>query len=258
MSNEFVNTDNSSTLANDLFTALMAGVNIPASPDFSDGKYDITPDQSSDLYSEIVGASIAEVTAGEGTLEGPGAFDVFMQAMDKHLEREFKGNRITGTQYAEVYTAVANQVMGQAVSFTLQKDQARWAAVTAQMQARIAEIQATQALVELEKTKIDASRANFELNLVAAQYGLTKMQIATEEANHDSVTADVAIKQFQRTYQQPADLSVTHYERTAVMPSTVAMNKIQTDRILPAQAAIAEYQNRVLQPLEADHCSGGC
>lgn len=252
MSNEFENQDNSSTLANDLFTALTAGVTIPPSPDFSDAKYDITPDQTSDLYSDITGATLPEVTAGEGTLNGTGAFDVFMTAMDKHLEREFKGNRLTGSQYAEVYTAVANQTMGQAVSFVLQKEQSRWAAVTAQMQARIAEIQATQALVELEKAKIEAAQSNFQLNLTAAQYALTKMQTATEEAQHDSVTADVAIKQFQRNYQQPADLAITHYERTAVMPSTVAMNEFQTDRILPAQAAIAEYQNRVLQPLEAD------
>ena len=252
MADKFVNTDNSSGLANDLFTALTTGVNIPASPDFSDPKFDFDPDTTSALYSDIVGATIAEVTAGEGTLEGAGAFDVFMQAMDAHLEREFKGNRITGTQYAEVYTAVANQVMGQAVSFTLQKDQARWAAVTAQMQARIAEIQATVALVDLERAKIETANANFQLNLTAAQYALTKMQIATEEANHDSVTAEVAIKQFQRNYQQPADLAVTHYERTEVMPSTVAMNNVQVDRILPAQAAIAEFQNRVLQPLEQD------
>lgn len=252
MSNEFENTDNSSQLANDLFTALTAGVTIPASPDFSDPKYDITPDKTSALYSDINGATISEVTGGTHTLEGTGAFDVFMQAMDKHLEREFKGNRLTGSQYAEVYTAVANQTMGQAVSFTLQKDQSRWAAVTAQMQARIAEIQATQALIELEKAKIETAQANFQLNLTAAQYALTKMQTATEEANHDSVTADVAIKQFQRNYQQPADLAVTHYERTAVMPSTVAMNELQVDRILPAQAAIAEYENRILQPLQAD------
>jgi len=277
-----VNTDNSSTLANDLFTALTAGTTVPASPDFSDAKFDITPDTNSDLYSAISGASIAEVTSGDGTLTGPGAFDVFMQAMDKHLEREFKGNRITGSQYAEVYTAIANQVMGQAVSFTLQKDQSKWAAVTAQMQARIAEIQATQSLVELEKTKIEAAQADFQLNLTAAQYALTKMQIATEEANHDSVTADVAIKEFQREFQQPSDLAITDYqvshvlpaqvaltdyERTAVlpadvaikayqvsdvMPSEVAINDVQSTRILPAQASLAEYENQTLQPLEAD------
>ena len=252
MTNEFVNSDNSSDLANDLFTALTTGVNIPPSPDFTDPKYNFTPDTSSALYQDVIGATIAEVTLGDKTLGGTGAFDVFMTAMDKHLEREFKGNRITGSQYAEVYTAVANQVMSQAVGFTLQKDQARWQAITAQMQARIAEIQATEALINLERTKIEAANANFQLNLTAAQYALTKMQIATEEANHDAVTAEVAIKQFQRNYQQPADLAITHYERTAVMPSTVAMNNIQVDRILPAQAAIAEFQNRVLQPLEED------
>ena len=252
MSNEFINSDNSSGLANNLFTALTTGVNIPPSPDFTDPKYNFTPDTGSALYQDVMGATIAEVTLGDKTLGGTGAFDVFMTAMDKHLEREFKGNRITGSQYAEVYTAVATQVMAQAVSFTLQKDQARWQAITAQMQARIAEIQATEALINLERTKIEAANANFQLNLTAAQYALTKMQIATEEANHDAVTAEVAIKQFQRNYQQPADLAITHYERTAVMPSTVAMNNIQVDRILPAQAAIAEFQNRVLQPLEED------
>ena len=249
---DFVNIDNSSTLANDLFTALTAGVTIPPSPDFTDPIYSFTPDTSSALYQDVIGATIAEVTAGEDTLEGPGTFDVFMQAMDKHLEREFKGNRITGSQYAEAYTTIANQVMGQAVSFTLQKDQARWQAITAQMQARITEIQATEALIRLEQTKIEAANANFQLNLTAAQYALTKMQLTTEEANHDSVTADVAVKTFQREYQQPADLAVTHYERTAVMPSTVAMNEMQVDRILPAQAAIVEFQNHVLQPLEQD------
>jgi hypothetical protein len=252
MATDFVNTDNSSSLANSLFTTLTAGVTIPPSPDFSDAKYSFTADPSSVLYQDIDGATIDEVTLGAQTIGGTGAFDVFMAAMDKHLEREFKGNRITGSQYAEVYTTVSNQVMGQAVGFTLQKEQARWQAIALQMQARIAEIQATEALINLEKAKLEASNADFQLNLTAAQYALTKMQTATEEANHDATTAEVSIKQFQRTYQQPADLAITHYERTAVMPSTVAMNNVQLNRILPAQAAIAEFQNRVLQPIEAD------
>lgn len=252
MSESVTNIDNSTTLANEMFTALTTGVTIPPSPDFSDPKFSFTPDTSKDLYKDIVGATIAEVTAGEGTLEGPGAFDVFMTAMDKHLEREFKGNRITGAQYAEVYTAVANQVMSQAVSFTLQKDQSRWAAVTAQMQARIAEIQATEALINLERAKIGAANDNFQLNLTAAQYALTKMQIASEEARHDGITVETAMKQYQLNYDMPADVAIKHYERQQVMPASVAAQLVQVDRILPAQAAIAEFQNRVLQPLEED------
>lgn len=247
---KFENTDNSSQLANDLFTALAAGITIPAAPDFSSPNFNINPDENSILYEDVVPVDISAVT--EDCLDGNGAFDKFMSAIDKHLEREFKGNRITGSQYAEVYTAVANQALSQAVGFSLQKDQAKWQAIQTQMQARIAEIQATEALINLEKTKFETVQAQFAMNLTAAQYALTKMQIATEEANHDSVTADVAIKHYQRNFQMPADLAISEYERSQVMPSTVAMNNVQVQRILPAQASIAEFQNRVLQPLEED------
>lgn len=245
----YENADNSSQLANDLFTALAGGLTIPTAPDFSGNQFNITPGDDSDLYGDVATVSISDVT--EDCLEGGGSFDKFMSAMDKHLEREYEKDRITGSQYAEAYVAMAQQAMGQSVSFALQKDQARWQAIQAQMQARIAEIQATQALIELEKTKFETVQAQFQMNLTAAQFGLTKMQTATEEANHDSVTADVAIKHFQRNFQMPADLAISQYERTAVMPSTVAMNNVQVDRILPAQASVTEFQNRVLQPLEA-------
>lgn len=244
------NVDNSSALANALFTSLTTGVTIPTTPDFSSSDFNVDIDETSDLYTDIDGATLAELTTND--LDGSGVFDVLMSAMDKHMDREYDKGRITGTQYAEAYVAVANQVLGNATQFVLQKDQSKWAAVTAQMQARIAEIQATQALVELEKTKIETTTAVFNMNLTAAQYALTKMQTASEEAKHNALTVDVAIKEFQRNHQQPADLALTQYELTAVKPSTVAINQVQSDRVLPAQAAISEYQNRVLQPLEAD------
>lgn len=243
------NTDNSSELANSLFTELTTGITFPVVPDFSDAKFSFDLSDSP-LYAEVTGPTVDEVT--ENDLNGSGAFDVFMSAMDKHLEREFKGSRITGSQYAEVYTAVATQVMAQSVGFVLQKDQAKWAAVTAQMQARIAEVQATQSLVELEKAKIEAGRAIFDVNLVAAKYAQTKMQTATEEASHESVTLDVGMKDYQLKNYMPAELAIKQYERTSVLPSTVAMNNVQVNRILPAQAAISEYQNRILQPLEKE------
>lgn len=254
MANTPVNIDNSSDLANELFTALTSGITVPDVPDFSEDKYNFDPDtdSTSGLYDDVTGATLPEVTVGKESVDGTGSFDVFMQAIDAHLNREFKANRITGAEYAEVYTAVANQALGQAVGFVLQKDQAKWAAITAQMQARIAEIQATMALVELEKAKVEATTAVFQLNLTAAQYGLTKMQIASEEATHDGLTNEAAQKEYTLNYIMPAELAIKHYERQQVMPSTVAMNQVQVDRILPAQASIAEYENRVLQPLQAD------
>lgn len=246
----YENADNSSELANNLFTALAGGLTIPTAPDLSGDKFNITPDENSDLYGDVASVSITDVT--EDCLNGDGSFDKFMSAMDKHLDDQYQKDRITGSQYAEVYIAMTQQAMGQAVSFALQKDQARWNAITAQMQARIAEIQATEALINLERIKFETIKAQFDMNLTAAQFAQTKMQTAIAEAEHDSVTADVAIKHFQRNFQMPADLAITQYERTAVMPSTVAMNNVQVDRILPAQASISEYENRVLQPLQAE------
>lgn len=240
------NVDNSSALANSLFTALTAGLSFPAAPDFSDPKYDITPAD----YTVIAGASLTDVTSGE--LDGTGSFDVFMKALDLHLEKQYKANRITGAQYAEVYTAVANNVMGQAVAFALQKDNAKWAAVTAERQARIAEIEAVKALVDLERVKFEATKAQFDANLSAAQYSLTKMQTATEEAQHDSVTEDVAAKQYNRNFLLPAELAIQQYQRDEVLPVQVEKDKIQRDRVLPSQAAIAEYENQILQPLQKD------
>jgi hypothetical protein len=232
MSNTFDNTDNTTTLANSMFTALTTGVNIPPSPDFSDAKYSFTPDTNSSLYQDINGATVSEVTDGDTSVTGSGVFDVFMQAMDSHLKREFQGNRITGSQYAEVYTAVANQVLSQSVLFTLQKDQSRWAAVTAQMQARIAEIQATEALIRLEQTKLEAANTNFQLNLTAAQYALTKTQIASEEANHDRIYAEAKIQQFQRDYLQPVELAQAKhvlYKRQPLETKLVS-EKVETER----------------------------
>ena len=94
----YENADNSSQLANDLFTAQAGGLTIPTAPDFSDDDYNISPGDSP-LYDEVATVAIADVT--EDCLDGNGSFDKFMPAMDKHLQREYEQDRITGTQYAE-------------------------------------------------------------------------------------------------------------------------------------------------------------
>ena len=250
MADRYINIDNSSQLANSLFDDLTTGFTLPSLPDFSDDKFNFNPDPDSPLYKDIVSVQISDVTTD--SIEGTGAFDIMMSSLQNHLDKEYKEGRIVGSEYAQVYLGGLQTVLNTATSFALSKEKTKWEAITAQMQARIAEIQATQALIDLERAKFETSKALFDMQLSGATYALTKMQIATEEANHDSVTTDVAIKQFQRNYQQPADLAITQYERTAVQPSQVAMNEIQYKRILPAQAAIAEYQNRVLQDIEAD------
>lgn len=244
------NLDNSSTLANSLFTQLTSGISIPGVPDFDGDKFNFDPDETSALYEDVKAISIDDVTTVN--LEGDGAFDKMMASVDLHLEREFKSGRLTTAQYAEVYTAIAQSVLANATQFALNKDQQKWAAITAQMQARVAEIQATVALVELERTKLSAAKEGFDMNLTAAQYAQTKMQTAVVEAEHDGTTINNAIAEYNLNHTLPADVAIKHYERNAVMPSTVAMNEFQVDRILPAQAQAAEFTNHELLPLEKE------
>lgn len=234
--------------ANALFTSLTADSPTPPTLDLSDSKYDFTTDSSSELYSAVNTVTLAQLT--EVDLEGEGVYDKLMKAMDLHIQREYKGNRITGDQYAKVYTDVSTAVLGQSVSFLLQKDQVKWAAITAQMQARIAEIQATEALINLEKTRIQAQQAVFEMQNAGAQYALTKMQIANADAAYCLTKAQTDSETYRHNRLMPAELAIQEYQRSNIMPSEYAAKMVTANRILPAEAAIKEYENRVLQPLE--------
>lgn len=236
--------------ANALFTSLTADAPTPPTLDLSDERFTFVKDEDSGLYDTPQAVTLDELTKVD--LEGDGVFDSLMRTIDLHINREYKGNRITGDQYAKVYTEVTTAVLGQSVSFLLQKDQARWAAITAQMQARIAEIQATEALINLEKTKVEAQQAVFEMQNAGAQYALTKMQIANADAAYCLTQAQTDSERYKRNWLMPAELSIQEYTRSVMMPIEFAAKQVTADRILPAEAAVKEFENRVLQPIEED------
>lgn len=239
---------NAAPLANALFTSLIADA--PEVPEINLSDIEFKKDENSGLYDAIVPISIDELTVVD--LEGTGVFDKLMRTVDLHINREFKSNRITGDQYARVYTEVMNSVLGQATQFVLSKDQAKWAAITAQMEARIAEIRATEALIGLEKTKAETAKMIFDMQNSGAEYALTKMNIANADAQHCLIKAQAAGEQYKAQHLMPAELAIQQYQRMRVLPSTVAINEVQADRILPAEASIKEFMNREIQPLERD------
>ena len=235
-------------LAQQLFVSLTADAPTPPTIDFSDAKYDFTPNETSDLYKDAKEISLADLTQVD--LAGEGVFDKLMAAVDLHIQREFRGNRITGDQYAKVYTEVMTGVLGSSVQFLLAKDQAHWAAITAQMQARIAEIQGTKALIELEEAKFMTQKALFDMRNSGAQYALTKIQIASENQKNFLLQAQTDGEVYRVRHLLPAELAIQQYQRMQVLPSTVAINQVQSARVLPAEAAIKEFINRELQPIE--------
>jgi hypothetical protein len=259
-------------LANSLFTSLTADAPTPPTVDLSGDEYKFSPDKTSDLYTAPDSVTLAQLT--EVNLEGAGVFDKLMAAVDLHIQREYSKGRITGDQYAKVYTEVLTAAMTTASSFLLAKDKARWDAITSQMQARMAEVQAVEAVVGLEKTKIETQKAIFEMQNSGAEYALTKMNIANADIQYLLTQSQVEkgqyevseilpvqkqgmeqennIKDYTVRFLMPADLSIKQYERMEVMPSTVNINKVQSNRILPAEASIKEFTHRELQPIERD------
>jgi hypothetical protein len=237
-------------LAQQLFASLTQDAPTPPVIDFDNPDFNFIKDADSELYTTPTSVTLAQLTEVE--LLGEGVFDKLMAAVDLHIQREYKGNRITGDQYAKVYTELVGGVLSNSTSFLLQKDQAKWAAITAQMQARIAEIQAVEARINLEKVKIETLKAVFDMKNSGAVYALTKLSLATENAKSFLMAEQVRGETFKNDFMLPAELAIQNYQRMQVLPSSVAINKIQSDRILPAEAAMKEFANREIQPIERD------
>lgn len=220
-----VTEDRADSIAGTLYTALTD--DLPAIPevDLSGPDFTYEEDNDSALYADIPEVDIDQLTAVQ--LEGPGVFDKMMAAADLHIQREFKGNRIVGADYAKVYTAIITTMMGNAVQFAIGSQTAHWQAVTAQMQARQAEIEVTTARVNLETAKVNAMTATYQMQQVKAQVGLTKMEIANSNMKHLLLTA--------QHYEQD-------YKNVNLLPITRDQQQYNLDTILVDQHTLIQEQ----------------
>ena len=95
--------------------------------------------------------NIAELTTK--SLTGTGVFDVLLQTLRLHLDREFTSGRITGTAYATVYSQALTAVLQQSVGFCLSK--AKLALELQQMQEQVVLLQKQQAKLNYEIEEIN-------------------------------------------------------------------------------------------------------
>jgi len=203
-----VTEDRADSLAGTLYTSLTDDLPTIPIPDFSSPDFVYEEDNDSALYADIPDVSIGTLT--DVNLEGEGVFDKMMAAADLHIQREFKGQRIVGADYAKVYTAIITTMMGNAVQFSLGAQTAHWQAVTAQMQAREAEISVVTARVNLETAKINAATATYQMEQTKAQVGLTKMEIANANVQHLLIQAQF----FEQDYKNVNLLPLTKAQQT--------------------------------------------
>lgn len=168
--------------------------------DLSGSEFAIPP-SSGPLYDEVDKITLEQLT--EGTISGNGVFDTIMRAASVHLESQFQVGRISGREYSEVYTAAIQSSMSQAVSFLNSKDQAYWAALTAQAQARTAEIGVIAARVQLENTKLQYITLKANAKTAAADFALKKIQLSLADVDYcnkllekESLTVEIQIKKY--------------------------------------------------------------
>lgn len=112
--------------------------------------------------------TLADLTVGDGTLTGTGAFDVLMKAVNKHLEEQYKKQRLSSAEWGKVYIQGIELALTQGANFVIAANTAAWAGENSKRQAQMLEIQKA-LLLQDHSTKV--------LETITAKMGLTKMQI---------------------------------------------------------------------------------
>ena len=208
-----------------------------------------------DNTSITTGFNVDELT--EGTLTGKGVFDVLLQTLRLHLDREFTSGRITGTAYATVYSQAITAFLAQAAQYAISK-----AKLPLELQLLQEQINLTQK--QQEQIEAETSRVLYEVNYrlpeevtlikhnqdqVLAQ--TNKITTETEETIQrieELVPSQIALTNIQKA-QVSAQTGEINYRVSTLLPSQTAQNTAQTAQItyttsyvLPSQVSLTNAQ----------------
>lgn len=207
--------------ANTLFTELTQGLGISLTfPDFTLPPEIPLPDETGPAYDVIPPVTIEELTTK--MVDGTGVFDVLMQAVTAHLEKEHKANRITGGDYAKVYLGSLTQVLAQGAQFLLSRDRAQLENMQLQEAIKLAQAQRIRALVEaqtargqLQLVQVDLANAKLKAHTSINEFALSKMALVTGYNNILSSEAQVRLVE-EQTEVQRAQTWDTHIDGTPI------------------------------------------
>ncbi|EEN4005755.1 hypothetical protein CB293_22215 [Salmonella enterica subsp. enterica serovar Kentucky] len=139
----------------------------------------ITPITNEDLTTKVV--------------DGTGIFDELMTAANAHLDSQFKKERITGTQYAEVYLGQLQAVLANAVQFLIERDKTYLNNLLINAQIELANKQVELAEKQLEQADKQLELLEKQIELQQAQSDLARQKIKTEIAQIADTVDGVAV-----------------------------------------------------------------
>ena len=225
------------TEANTLLTALLAGEDVTL-PAIDFGNLDIPDGLLDTVLVPVAKLTNEDLTTGE--LSGSGTFDVLMRAFKAHLQVEFDKGRITGVEYTKAYIALTESAMAQGVNFLVNRDQAYWQAVSAQLGA-------LQARTVLKTAQMQLVTAKFEALTSKANFGLTKMKISSESMAYcvakygleNMLPKQVALVDAQ-IEQQLTETQISEFNLTDMLPNQKAQLLQQIEN-LGTEGEVATY-----------------
>lgn len=185
--------------------------------------------------------NIAELTTA--SLTGTGVFDVLLQTLRLHLDREFTSGRITGTAYATVYSQALTAFLQQSVGFCLSK--AKLALELQQMQEQVT-------LLQKQQDKLIADTLQVEY--------VTANQLPAETALKNK---QVELLEYDLTYLKPSELALAEEElalkekQTALVDYDLVNIKPQELALVTQQVATQQYTVEYRMPAEVADIEAG-
>ena len=116
---------------------------------------------------DIAPLTIGDITSGSVT--GTGIFDKLMATVAAQLQAEYQADRITKSDYGQVYVSALNATLSQAFQFLLNKDQAAIQAATLINQLELIELQKAQLQLQNEKLALEKLQTEQQTLLLASQ-----------------------------------------------------------------------------------------
>ena len=173
------------TVAIALYNSLTAGTDFDIPEfDLSGPEYDLpggSANPALDAITKLTNGDLTNAVLTGNVVTGTGTMDVLMNTFMLHLDREFRTGHITGAEYTKAYIAAMQVAAGNGVQYLVQRDQAYWAAVSAQMGIINSRVALAIAKTQLAGQEIDANTAK-------VNYALTKAKLGTENAGYITLT----------------------------------------------------------------------
>lgn len=228
----FTDTDTTDSKSSDQLSEKLY-YNLTKSDNFNLDNLQINPDDfrlPDGLLDKIinykVSATLEEVTTKDP--DGTGAFDTFMTAISKHLEKEFSQGRIVGADYSNAYIAAMQMALQQAVDFVLKKDQVYISTTTAQLAA-------IDAAIGIIKSKIALITAQIQAYIAQTQYAGEKLKLSNLHETYITLIAQYN-KLCEEVNVQKAQTSGTRTDNTTVAGSIGASIK-QSEKQIEVMSA---------------------